>query len=118
MIFNVDLPSHVVTAFLQLHHSLATVASLPPLLFRHLDQTVGLLILWTLPSTVKLAVAEYAHFSVALAATSILSLGGQIHTNLGRLDPLATTSCGAIESVFCGIFLIFFVPERFEFVVK
>ena len=73
---HIDLPSHVVTSLLQLHHSLATVTSLPPLFFRHLNQPVGLFILWTLSSTVELAVAEYAHFGVASAATGIFSLGG------------------------------------------
>jgi hypothetical protein len=114
----VDLPSHVVTSFLQLDHSFATVASLPPLLFRHLNQTIGLLILWTLASTVELAVAEYTHFGVASAATGVFSLGGQIYANLGWLDPFTTAPCRAVESILGGVFLVFFVPEGLELVVE
>lgn len=59
-----DLPSHVVAALLQFHHSLAAVASLPALLLRHRYQTIGLLILWTLSSCMKLAVAKHTYFGL------------------------------------------------------
>jgi hypothetical protein len=113
-----DLPCHVVTSFLQFNHSLAAVASLPTLFLRHLDHAVGLLVLWTLAPTVKLAIAEYANFGIAPTTTSVFSLSSQIYTYLGWLNPLATAPRRTVEPILRGVFLIFFVPERLEFVVK
>ena len=33
-------------------------------------------------------------------------------------NPFTTTFCGAVKSMFCGVFIVFFVPEALEFVVE
>jgi hypothetical protein len=113
-----DLPGHVIATFLQLHYSLAAVASLPTLLLGHLNQTVSLLVLWAFSLSVEFAVAQYADLCVACAASCVLSTVCRIHFDLGWLDPLATSLCRAVKAVTGGVLLEFFVPKDFELVVE
>lgn len=110
--------SHVVAAFLKLNHSLAAVASLPALVFCHLDQTIRLLILGALLPSVELAVAQDAYLGLATTATRILHAVCQVHPNLARLDPFSTSLSRTVESVSGRVLLIFLVPQLLELVVE
>jgi len=74
--------SHVIATLLELDHCLAAVASLPTLFLGHLDDAVGLLILWTFPFRVEFTVAQYADLGAACAASCVLSAVGGIHFDL------------------------------------
>lgn len=63
-------------------------------------------------------VAHDAHLRVASPAASVPHTVGQIHTDLGGFDPLATILGRAVQSVGCGVFLILLVPQPLEFVVE
>lgn len=108
----------MVAAFLKLNHSLAAVASLPTLVFCHLDETICLLILGTLLPSVELAVAQDAYLGLATTATRIFHAVRQVHPYLPRLDPLSTSLSRTVESISGRVLLIFLVPQLLELVVE
>jgi hypothetical protein len=112
------LPCHVVAAFFQLNHSLAIVTPLPALFLGHLHQAIRFLVLWTLALGVEPLVAQYAYFCRACSATGISPSICQIHANPRRLNPLSTSFAWTVESICCGIFLVFLVPQNLELVVE
>lgn len=69
-----------------------------------------------------LAVAGDADLHPAAATLGILSsaLGSTAHVdvNVARLDPLTTTTAGAVDAVLGGVLLVFGVPSHFELEVK
>lgn len=109
---------HVVAALLQLYHSSAVVASLPPLILGHLNETVRLLVPGALSSRMELAVAEDAHLCVASTTAGILPTVRKIHTDLCWLDPFTASLAGAVETVLRCVFLVFLVPESLKLVVE
>lgn len=90
------IPCHVVASLFQLHHSLAVVAPLPALLFGHLNQTGGLIVLWTLPSGMILAATTDTNFGAASTTPSILSSSWHINLDLAGLDPFTAAFCRAV----------------------
>lgn len=113
-----NLPSHVIAALFEFHYSLAAVASLPALLFGHLDDSVGLLVLGAFALGVELAVAQYADLGVACAASCVLAAIGGVHLDLGGLDPLAASLCWAVQAVSGCVLLELSVPKDFELVIE
>ena len=69
-----------------------------------------------------LAVTSTADLSFAAAAFAVLaaSIGpaGGIQKNMRGLDPLAAAFAGAVNTVFGGVLLIFFIPFLLELDVK
>jgi hypothetical protein len=112
------LPSHMIAALLQLNHGLAAVAPLPPLLLRHLHESVRLLILWTFPLGVELTIAKHTYFRLAMATSCVLSTVSRVHLYPRWLDPLATSFGGTIQPVGSRILLVLSVPKDLEFVVE
>ena len=113
-----NLPSHVIAALFEFNYSLAAVASLPALLFGHLDDTVGLLVLGAFALGVEFTIAKHTDLGVACAASCVLAAICGIHLDLGWLDPLSTSLCWAVETVSGGVLLELSVPEYFELVIE
>jgi hypothetical protein len=107
---------HMVAALFKLDHSLAVVATLPSLLFSHIDKSFSLWIFRALAAGVHLVVAQRADLCLALRAATVLATLKLVH--IGGLDPLAAVLCRAVETVLCRILLILCVPQNLELVVK
>jgi hypothetical protein len=108
----------VVASFFQLHHSLAIVAPLPPLLLGHLDQTGGLVVLRTFPSGVINATTTDTCFGVAPTTSSILSSSGHINSDLTWLDPLTAAFSRAVQVLCSSILFEFLVPKPLELIIE
>ena len=55
--------------------------------------------------------------TLAIFAAPVKTARG-IDMDVGRLDPFATATSGAVDTVFGGVFLVFLVPFHFEFCVE
>lgn len=108
----------MVTSFLQLNHSLAVVASLPALLLGHLHHTSGVVVLWTFPSCVVLAVTTNTYFGVASTTPTIFSSGSHIDLDLAWLDPFTAAFRRAIKVFRSGVLFELLVPEPLEFIIE
>ncbi len=68
------------------------------------------------------AVALRAHFGLAARAfpvfTACIGAAGDIGVDVGRFDPFAAATLGAVQPVLGGIFLVFLVPFHLELQVE
>ena len=108
----------MVASFSEFNHSLAIVAPLPALLFRHLHQALSLVVLWAFPSCVVLAIAQDTYFSAASTTTSVFPSGGQVNTKLAWLDPFTAAFCRAVEILGSRILFKLLVPKSLELIVE
>jgi hypothetical protein len=108
--------SHMVAALFEFNHGLAVVATLPSLLFGHIDKSLSLWIFGALAAGVHLIVTQRANLCLTFGAATVLATLKLVH--VGRLDPLATVLCGTVEAILCRILLILCVPQYLEFVVE
>jgi hypothetical protein len=107
---------HMIATLFELNHGLAVVATLPSLLFSHIDKSLSLWIFGALAAGVHLVVAQRANFCLAFRAATVLATLELVH--IGRLDPLATVFRRTVEAVLCRILLILCVPQNLELIVK
>jgi hypothetical protein len=106
----------MVAAFLELHHNVTAIASLPALLLCRLDKRFRLGILWTFTRGVHLLRTDATHSGLALLAAP--NFAAILHANVMRFDPSATTPSRTVHAILSLVFLKFAVPERLEFVVE
>lgn len=68
------------------------------------------------------AVALRTHLCLAPRAfpifTACVGAAASIGMDVGWFDPFAASALGAVESVLCGVFLVFLIPFHLEFKVE
>lgn len=108
----------MVAPFVQLDHSRAVVALLPPFLLRDLGKLFRGFIFGAFTARVPLAVASATYFGFALTAYAVFtaSVGStaRVEMYLSGFDPFAAAFSRAVHPVFGCILLIFLVPLDLE----
>lgn len=107
---------HVVTALLELDHSLAAIAALPAFLLCRLNKLVHLLVLGAFALRVESAITKRANFRLASRAPAIFPPLISLH--IAGLDPLPTPLGRTVQPVFSRIFLVLLVPPHLEFQIE
>ena len=112
----------MVAPFSELDSCRAVEAALPALFLRDLGESLCCFIFRALPASVPFAVAGYADFrfasgTLAVFAAAIETTRG-VKVDVGGLYPFSAAATGAVNAVFGGVFLVFFVPFHFEFRVE
>lgn len=110
---NEDIPSHVVATFLELDHSLATMAPLPAQLLRLVEKPAGLLVPRTIPGPVPLAVAGVTDLGIAAATLGKLA-SVYVAVDVLRFDPFAAAPRRAVDAVLRRVLGILPVPLLLE----
>lgn len=103
----------MIAAFLELNHSLTSMAALPPFQLRLLEELVRLFVSGTLPRIVHLSITPTADFGPATATLTVLPAVVVAVYVLG-FDPVAAPSRGAVNSVSRRELGILLVPGLFE----
>ena len=95
------------------------MAALPAFALSYLGESSSFLVVGTFPSAVPSSIALTADLGLASTTFAISSrssrVSGTIDVDLGRLDPLSTSSSGTVDSILGGVFLIFSVPLHLKF---
>ena len=106
----------MVAALLQLDHSPTVVTPLPPSLLGSLKNSVGFFILRAILVAMPFSITNATHLrSTSATFTIFLSI---LTMYIPRLNPFTASSSRAVNSVLCGVFLEFLVPQFLEVVVK
>jgi hypothetical protein len=111
-----DLPSHVITTFLQLNHCPTVIASLPSCFFGRFKEAIGFLVLRTILRPMPLPIAQTT--DSRLTPTTFANLLPILLMNIARFYPFATTSSRTIYTVFSRILRKFPIPCPLELHVK
>jgi hypothetical protein len=111
---------HVITAFLQLNHRAAIMATLPSLFLGDLDKSSRSGVFRTFfVARVVSAITCNANFrSTAFAFSEFPAGVVGVRVDVGGFDPFPAAAAGAVETVLGGVFLVFAVPFVFELVVE
>lgn len=107
-----DIPSHVITALLQLNHSPTIITPLPTSLFRSLQELIRLLILRAILRTMPFPITQTTHLRLTPPALPIFP--AVLFMHIPRLDPLPTPPSGAVDAVLGGELLELPVPVLLE----
>ncbi len=59
-----------------------------------------------------------ANLCLAFGANTITPANALFKFDVLWFNPFAAVLCGAVESIFCGVFVVFFVPSALERVVE
>jgi hypothetical protein len=108
--------SHVVAAFLELHHCRAIEAFLPAFLFRSIDELPRCWILGTVSRCVSFVVAGGAHARTAFL--TLPDLSSVFYGDMTGFNPFATPFGDAVDSILGLILLELTIPRLLEFLVE
>ena len=106
----------MIAAFFELHHRRATVALLPPLLLRCLNELLRRGILGAVTRSVGFVIADRAH--ARAAALAFADLAAVLDGDVVGLDPLATPLAHTIYFVLGLVFEELAVPVLLEVLVE
>ena len=107
---------HMVAPFLELDHSGAIEASLQAFLFGNLNKHLGGKVFGTFSRRVHFVVASTAYPCAAPLTFSHLT--SVLESDVIRLDPFATMTGRAVDTISGSVLLEFPVPRLFELLVE
>lgn len=109
----------MVTALLQLNHSLTPITPLPALILGLRQQLNRLLVFGTIPRAMPLAITSHTHLGLTLPTLPVLAVRvvGVVADVLG-LDELVAALGRAVDAVAGRVLDELLVPRLFEVVVK